>query len=213
MSTASGKIGHKEIAKLHQRGDICWDGQLKGFGARRSENSVAFVLMYRTREGRQRWYTIGRYGSPWAPDTAREEAKRLLYEVARGDDPAEVKIKARYAETVEDLCNEYIEEAISGRLRIRGGREKKASTLKSDRCRIDCHVVPRLGKRSVAAVTQQDPHVRIIWKPVAGTTQSTTGESGYFLAVLSGDRGRTAAAAEGPWSDPWPTHPPGALTI
>jgi integrase len=156
MSTASGKIGHKEIAKLHQRGDICWDGQLKGFGARRSENSVAFVLMYRTREGRQRWYTIGRYGSPWAPDTAREEAKRLLYEVARGDDPAEVKIKARYAETVEDLCNEYIEEAASGRLRIRGGREKKASTLKSDRSRIDCHVVPRLGKRSVAAVTQQD---------------------------------------------------------
>jgi Arm DNA-binding domain len=122
MSTASGKIGHKEIAKLHQRGNICWDGQLKGFGARRSENSVTFVLMYRTREGRQRWYTIGRYGSPWAPDTAREEAKRLLYEVARGDDPAEVKIKARYAETVEDLCNEYIEEAASGRLRIRGGR-------------------------------------------------------------------------------------------
>jgi len=24
----------------------------------------------------------------------------------------------------------------------------------------------------------------------------------YFLAVLSGDRGRTAAAAEGPWSYP-----------
>jgi hypothetical protein len=33
------------------------------------------------------------------------------------------------------------------------------------------------------------------------------------LSSLSGDRGRTAAAAEGPWSDPWPTHPPGALTI
>jgi hypothetical protein len=156
MPTTSGKIGHKELAKLSQRRDIVWDGQLKGFGARRSENFITFVLMYRTREGRQRWYTIGRYGSPWTPDTARDEAKRLLYEVARGGDPAEVKIKARHAETVEDLCEQYMEEAASGLLRIRGGREKKASTLKSDRSRIDCHVVPILGKRSVAAVTQQD---------------------------------------------------------
>ena len=156
MPTTSGKIGHKELAKLRQRRDIVWDGQLKGFGARRSENFITFMLMYRTREGRQRWYTIGRYGSPWTPDTARDEAKRLLYEVARGGDPAEVKIKARRAETVEDLCEQYMEEAASGLLRIRGGRQKKASTLKGDRSRIDCHVVPILGKRSVAAVTQQD---------------------------------------------------------
>src|SRR5262245_15935492 len=156
MPTASGKIGHKELTKLHQRGAIVWDGQLKGFGARRSENFITFVLMYRTREGRQRWYTIGRYGSPWTPDTARDEAKRLLYEVARGGDPAEVKTKARDAETVEDLCKQYMEEAESGLLRIRGGREKKVSTLKGDRSRVDCHIVPRLGRRSVAAVAQQD---------------------------------------------------------
>src|SRR5262245_25968879 len=156
MPTASGKIGHKELTKLYQRGDIVWDGQLKGFGARRSETFITFVLMYRTREGRQRWYTIGRYGSPWTPDTARDEAKRLLYEVARGGDPAEVKNNARHAETVEDLCKQYMEEAASGLLRISGGREKKASTLKSDRSRVDCHIVPRLGLRSVAAVTQQD---------------------------------------------------------
>ena len=58
MPTTSGKIGHKELAKLRQRRDIVWDGQLKGFGARRSENFITFMLMYRTREGRQRWYTI-----------------------------------------------------------------------------------------------------------------------------------------------------------
>ena len=102
MPTVPGKIGHQVVAKL-QPGDIVWDGQLKGFGARRSENFVTFVLMYRTRESRQRWYTIGKYGSPWTPDAAREEAKRLLYEVARGSDPAETKQKARHAQTVEDL--------------------------------------------------------------------------------------------------------------
>ena len=155
MPTVPGKIGHQVVAKL-QPGDIVWDGQLKGFGARRSENFVTFVLMYRTRESRQRWYSIGKYGSPWTPDAAREEAKRLLYEVARGGDPAETKQKARHAETVEDLCAEYMEAAANGRLRIRGGREKKASTLETDRSRIRCHVVPILGRKSVVSVTQRD---------------------------------------------------------
>src|SRR5262249_5583862 len=127
MPTASGKIGHKELTKLQQRGDIVWDGQLKGFGARRSENFITFVLMYRTLEGPQRWCTIGKYGSPWTADAARDEAKRLLYEVARGDDPAELKIRARHGETVADLCKQYMQEATSGLLRIRGGREKKVS--------------------------------------------------------------------------------------
>ena len=142
------KSATKSSPKL-QPGDIVWDGQLKGFGARRSENFVTFVLMYRTRESRQRWYTIGKYGSPWTPDAAREEAKRLLYEVARGSDPAETKQKARHAQTVEDLCAEYMEAAANGRFRIKGGREKKPSTLASDRSRIRCHVVPILGRKSV----------------------------------------------------------------
>ena len=44
-------------------------------------------MVYRTATGRQRLITIGRHGSPWAPDTARQEALRLLGEVARGGDP------------------------------------------------------------------------------------------------------------------------------
>src|SRR5262249_47188326 len=76
--------------------------------------------------------------------------------VGGGGGGGEVRINARQAETVEDLCKQYMAEAESGLLRIKGGREKKASTLKSDRSRVDCHIVPRLGLRSVAAVTQQD---------------------------------------------------------
>jgi len=156
MTTAPGKIGHRELAKLGQRGEIIWDGFLKGFGARKSENCVSFILMYRNREGRQRFYTLGKYGSPWTPHTAREEAIRLLIQVKQGLDPASEKIDARRADTVEDLCTSYMEEAESGRLRIRGGREKKASTIDTDRSRIRCHIVPLLGRRSVAAVTQAD---------------------------------------------------------
>jgi integrase len=156
MTTAPGKIGHRELAKLSQRGEIIWDAELKGFGARKAENCLSFILMYRNKEGRQRFYTIGKVGSPWTPFTAREKAKELLYQVHQGLDPASEKISARRADTVEDLCTSYMEEVEAGRLRIRRGGEKKASTIEGDKSRIRCHIVPLLGRRSIAAVTQAD---------------------------------------------------------
>ena len=51
-----------------------WDGAVSGFGARRQDGEViSYIVVYRTREGRQRTYTIGKHGSPWSPDTARQE--------------------------------------------------------------------------------------------------------------------------------------------
>lgn len=68
-----------------------WDDAVKGFGARRqTSDAVTYVLKYRA-GGRQRFFTIGRHGSPWTPDTARREARRLLGLVAAGEDPAEVR--------------------------------------------------------------------------------------------------------------------------
>ncbi|WP_166145422.1 site-specific integrase [Methylosinus sp. RM1] len=67
---------------------VVWDDAVKGFGARRqTSDAVTYVLKYRA-SGRQRFYTIGRHGSPWTPDTARREARRLLGLVAAGKDPA-----------------------------------------------------------------------------------------------------------------------------
>jgi Arm DNA-binding domain len=88
--------------------------------------------MYRTREGRQRRFTIGRHGA-WTPDTAREEARRLLGEIVRGADPAAAKREAREAMTVAELCDAYLADAEAGRLLTRRGQSKKASTLAIDR--------------------------------------------------------------------------------
>ena len=78
------RIGLREVRAL-QPGETVWDGAVPGFGARRQTvDAVAYVLNYRTAEGRQRWHTIGRHGAPWTPDTAREEARRLLGEMAKG---------------------------------------------------------------------------------------------------------------------------------
>jgi integrase len=142
------------------QGATLWDGGARGvvgFGARRQRGeAVAYFVKYRNRDGRQRIYTIGRHGSPWVPETARKEARRILGRVAAGDDPAAEKSEHRRVATVAELCEAYLEAAESGRLLARRGRPKKASTLAMDRSRIECHIKPLLGHLKISSVTRRD---------------------------------------------------------
>jgi Arm DNA-binding domain/Phage integrase, N-terminal SAM-like domain len=134
-----------------------WDTKVAGFGARRQKGTaVSYVLFYRTKEGRQRWHTIGRHGAPWTPDSARNEARRVLGEVASGDDPAGEKTQGRRAATVAELCDLYIVDTESGRLLTKRGESKKPSTFATDKGRIERHIKPLLGALKVAAVTRND---------------------------------------------------------
>lgn len=150
------RVGLRHIRAL-QPGETIWDAVVVGFGARRQKSAaIAYFLFYRTREGRQRWFTIGRHGAPWTPETARDEARRLLGEVAEGRDPADEKRAIRKAETVADLCDRYLADAEAGRLISRRNEPKKPSTLATDKGRIERHIKPLLGHRPVAAVTRRD---------------------------------------------------------
>jgi integrase len=150
------RIGLREVRAL-KKGEIEWDGALPGFGARRQRGEViAYVLKYRTAEGRQRWHTIGRHGAPWTPEMAREEAIRVLGDVVRGIDPATEKAKKRKALTVGELCEIYIDDAEAGRLLTRSRFPKKLSTLAIDKGRIERHIKPLIGKLPVAAVRRDD---------------------------------------------------------
>jgi integrase len=156
MATKKTRIGVKAVEALGPKSAI-WDATVTGFGARRQTGpAVAYVVTYRTSEGRLRMQTIGRHGAPWAPDTAREEARRILGDVARGSDPAAAKAEKRAAPTVDDVCDLYMAEAETGRLLTRRGIAKKPATIATDRSRIDCHIRPLLGKVKVAAVTSRD---------------------------------------------------------
>lgn len=152
-------IGLREVRAL-EPGQVIWDsgkGAVSGFGARRRQTvGVWYFVKYRTRENRQRWYTIGRHGSPWTPDTAREQAKQVLGEVSKGDDPAAKKEEARAARTVAELCDLYLADAEAGRLLTKRKRAKKASTLATDKGRIERHIKPLLGQRVVTAVISDD---------------------------------------------------------
>ena len=67
-------IGLREVRNL-QQGHVVWDSKIPAFGARRQKGAaVAYVLFYRTKEGRQRWHTMS---EPRAlPGRQRKRAKR-----------------------------------------------------------------------------------------------------------------------------------------
>ena len=189
------RIGLREVRGLGPGAEI-WDAAVPGFGARRQKGTaVSYVLMYRTREGRQRRFTIGRHGAPWTPDTAREEALRLLGEVVRGADPAADKREAREAMTVAELCDAYLADAEAGRLLTRRGRPKKVSTLAIDRGRIERHFKPLLGGCAVAAVTRNDVE-RFMHAVAEGKSAARVKTKRRGLARVRGGRG-TATRAVG----------------
>src|SRR5262245_46338523 len=183
------RIGLREIRELAPA-ETVWDAAVPGFGARRQKGqAVAYVLKFRTKEGRQRWCTIGRHGAPWTPDTAREEAKRLLGEVAGGADPAADKQSNRHAATVDQLCDLYLADVEAGRVLTRRRTTKKQSTLATDRGRIERHIKPLLGSLKVAAVTREDIEAFLHDVTAGKTAGWTKTAKNRGLARVRGGRG------------------------
>jgi integrase len=191
MSSTRRRIGLRDVTVL-KPGEVIWDGAVAGFGARRQRGPVAsYFLIYRTVEGRQRWQTIGRHGSPWTPVSARAEAQKLLGEVKKGEDPAAAKRTNRQAKTVAELCDLYLADAVAGHVLTRFGEPKKSTTLEIDRGRIERHIKPLLGPLKVGAVTRED--VKNFMRDVASgrTAGNTKTAKRRGLARVRG--GKTAA--------------------
>src|ERR671927_272851 len=104
MSEGQRKIT-KTVVDALQPSETIWDTEVKGFGVRCQRRDRVYVVKCRSK-GRQRWYTIGKHGSPWTPDLARREAKRILGLVADGKDPADTKRKDRSAPTLALLADQ-----------------------------------------------------------------------------------------------------------
>jgi hypothetical protein len=110
-----GKVTKRAVDGLAPNTDaevILWDQEVRGFGIRaRTGGAKTYILQYRAGTGRGaplRKLTIGKHGSPWTPDMARTEAKRLLGLIASGEDPAERRAAERKALTVSELCDLYL---------------------------------------------------------------------------------------------------------
>jgi integrase len=115
---AVGKVTISSISKLN---GYLWDNAVIGFGARRQTTHVHYYVRYRVNGG-QVIKSIGRHGAPWTPDTARNEARRLLGVVATGVDP--------YAQA---LSGEGFAAAISRYLERKRGALKPNSFQETER--------------------------------------------------------------------------------
>ena len=135
------------VVKHLKPNEIIWDTSPVGFGIRCQRNSKVYCLKYRF-HGRQRWLTIGKHGSPWTPETARSEARRLLGMVADGDDPAINRDAEKLALTLDAAAKRFIDEHV---------REKRKDGTASEYIRMfDKIILPVLGRHRVKDIVPAD---------------------------------------------------------
>lgn len=132
------------------------DTDLIGFGVRvKPSGAASYFVRYRTADGGFRRLAIGKVGT-LTPDEARKLARERLAAVAAGGDPSGDRHKAREAMTVAEICDWYLTAAAKGQVLGRRGGRIKATTLEMDRSRIETHVKPLIGRRTVDALADTD---------------------------------------------------------
>jgi hypothetical protein len=102
--------------------------------------------------GRERRYTIGRFGD-WATTAARAKARDLRREIDNGGDPLADIEALRGAPSVADLITRFISQHVE---------RKRPSTIRAYRQILRQHIAPYFGEHAKVADVTHDDEQRIV---------------------------------------------------
>jgi integrase len=131
---------------------VVWDAELPGFGVRVKPTSVkSYIVQYRNRKsGVSRRKTIGQHGPLLTFHKAREQARIVLADALKGNDPIADDRAIRAAPTMSELAADYLEQHALPK--------KRPRSVENDRYMLDRIILPRLGGKKVDAVQSRDIH-------------------------------------------------------
>jgi integrase len=177
-----------DAAEIRTTPYFLWCSDLKGFGVRVFPSGRrVYYADFRTIAGARRRMSLGEHGK-LTVDEARRLAITTLGDVIRGDDPVEERVTRRKSLTVSELCRRYLEAAEAGLVLGRGRKPKKATTLVSDRGRIEHHIIPLLGARLVRDLTTAEVQ-RFVRDVQAGRTSKRYKTKARGIVLVEGGAG------------------------
>jgi integrase len=139
-----------DAAKPRKADSYLWDPELPGFGLKVTPTGrKVYLVQFRLggRKGRTRRVTIGQHGQI-TPTCARDEAKRLLGEVAARRDPAAERDRAKADKSVAAVFDHFMDEHVRPKL--------KASTAQGYQRVARLYVLPSLGRHSIGEIKRPD---------------------------------------------------------
>lgn len=136
-----------DAMEIQDKDYLVWDADVTGFGVRvYPSGKKTYLIQYRAGR-RTRRLSIGQHGVLTA-DQARREAKRLIGDVARGEDPSGEKQKRLQAPTISALCDRFLTEYAE--------QHCKPSTARTYRTIVRNHIRPKLGTMAITEVMRTD---------------------------------------------------------
>lgn len=144
------RITKREVDRLSGARRRLWDSETVGFGVRVNPGGTKsyFVSYGRKRRHRTATATIGVHGAPWTPETAREEARRLLGLVAGGQDVAGERATLRGLPTLAEFAARFLAEYAEP--------YKRPSSVAADRSLLSRVILPRLGSERLDSIARAD---------------------------------------------------------
>ena len=146
MAIQQKTLSNRTVAALWvARDTVFWDRNLTGFGVRvYPTGGKVYVAQARGPDGPKR-VTVGRHDVLHA-DQARQRAALIIARIKAGEEPVPLPLAARVngGPTVADLAARYLEEHVAVRV--------KPKTAANARIAVHRHILPALGRLSLAAV-------------------------------------------------------------